>query len=70
MILERPNCFGRVLTNCVGQNSICFGQVQIILVMLKSDFFGLIFFNLDLIKTNWTSPKRLVLNQNDFDGPK
>jgi hypothetical protein len=54
-----------------------FGWVQLILVRVKLDIFLTNFYNVEVSKMictrpkrNWTCPKRLVLNQNDMDGPK
>ena len=68
MILDHPKCFGRLQIVFVrskpfwsGPNH--FGQVQIRLLWTN-------LYNLDPTKTNWTRPKRLVLNQNDLDSHK
>ena len=58
MILDCPNCFGRV---------------QTILVRFKMIFYNLnlsIMQDLDLTKPNWTQSKQLLLDQNYLDGPK
>ena len=76
MILDHPNCFGRVqivVIRCklfwsgapelFWSDPNHFGQVQIRLFWNN-------FYNLDPTKMNCTCPKRLVLDKNDLDGPK
>ena len=57
MILDRPNCFGRVQIVLLGPNN--FGQVQI-------RFFWTIFYNLDLSKMICTQPKHIVPVKNNW----
>ena len=64
MILDRPNCFGRVQIVLVGSKSFWlgpnhFGQVQI-------RFFWTNFYNLDLTKMVCTRPKRICPVQNHW----
>ena len=62
MILDRPNCFGRIQIILVGSKSFWlgpnhFGQVQIRFLQ-----FGPVQNDLNQTNTNWARPKRLVLD--------
>ena len=68
MILERPNCFGRIQIILVGSKSFWlgpnhFGQVQIRFLLTN-------FYNLDLSKMIWTRPKQIGPVQNDWYSTK
>jgi hypothetical protein len=68
MILDRPNCFGRVQIVLVRSKSFCpgpkhFGQVQIRLFCTN-------FYNLDLSEMILTRPKQIGPDQNNWYSTK
>ena len=68
VILDRPNCFGRIQIILVGSESFWlgsnnFGQVQIRFLLTN-------FYNLDLSKMIWTRPKQIGPVQNDWYSTK
>ena len=68
MILDHPNCFGRLQIVLIGSKLFWsgqthFGQVQIRLLWTS-------FYNLDPTKIIWTRPNRIGFNQNKLDSTK
>ena len=63
MILDRPNCFGRIQIVLVGSKLYYFGQVQIRLFWTN-------FYNLDLSEMISTRPKQIEPVQNNWYSTK
>ena len=68
IILDGPNCFGRVQIVLLGSNWFWSGQNYFDQVQVR--FFWTNFYDLDLIKMSWTRPKRIGPIQNNWYSTK